>query len=1499
MDDTKGDRMTRRTRILQIQLKAIVLMLVCAMIVPAVQSQAQAAPSADDTISVVAGTGINGGGNLLDNPNGVAVDGDGNVYIADTNNHRVRKVAPDGTISTIAGNGTAGYLGDGGPATAAELNYPNGVAVDGSGNVYIADSWNGRVRKVAALDGTISTVAGTDAAGNPDDGVVATSTSLMTPDGVAVDDDGNVYIADSGSSRIWKVFANGSISTVAAGPLLNPAGVAVDVDENLYIADSANNRILKVTPNGTISTLTDQVSNPKGVAVDDDGNVYIADTLNHQIQKVTPDSTISTVAGTGTKIYWDENCTAIEAQLHSPAGVAVDHIGNMYIADTSNHVVARVGDNPHLIGLSLSSGTLSPAFSTDTTAYTATVNEDSITMTPTLSISNATVIVNGTEVASGSESDAINLNEGNNTITVVVTAQDGTTKTYTVTVTRAEGASNNADLSGLTLSQGTLAPAFDWDTTSYTAEVGYAVTSLTVTPTTADSNARVTVNGTEVNSGSQSSSINLSESGSTITVVVTAQDGTTKTYTVTVTKAASNNADLSGLSLSIGTVSPSFSASTTSYTVNVDNEITSLTVTPTVADSSARVTVNGQTVTSGSASSSIHLSEGSNTIPIEVTARDGTTKKTYSVTVKVAPVTYYISTVAGTGTGDPIDLGDHGDGGPAVSAQVLPGGVAVDGSGNVYAADLQVNRIRKIKPDGIISSVETGTFNYVETHFMITPYGVAVDGSGNLYIVDGNQIRKVTLNGTPNETISTVAGSGVGGYSGDGGPAVTANLFGPTHVVVDGSGNLYIADTNNSRIRKVATNGTISTVAGTGVNGYSGDGGPAVSAQLYDPTGVAVDGSGNLYIADSANNRIRKVATDGTISTVAGIGSFNNYGYSGDGGPAVSAQLNDPIGVAVDGSGNLYIADSANNRIRKVTPDGTIRTVAGKDTGGYSGDGGSAVSAQLSWPFGVAVDGSGNLYIADTRNLRIRKLTRASSQTADSGAPIQVTPSTPVSIVVPTGVTDAKVAVTTTTVGSNKEATLPFIDVQATTSLGNVSVAIPQGTKITAPASWDGTIKLPVVQINSSVSVNNANVNAVIEVGSSDVSLTFDHAVRLLIPNMGGKSAGYVRNGVFTPITNTISADTQAAADRELAAGGDAKITVGSDLVIWTKHFTQFAAYTPVIPQTGSGGDSGAPANVYTLGALASAEFTLNGIKFSIPEGAADKSIQVTVDKVADISSLPQDASLRLLGDVYEVKKNSNGDFLKPVTIALPFDKSKVDFNKNEVAVYWLNEQTNKWVELDNTQVDQAGGTVSGTITHFTKFSVFASERKQIPSPSASETNLTDIKGHWAEASIRELIQSGAISGYPDQTFKPNNKITRAEFVSILVKAFKLKAPDSKTFADTTDHWAKDSIGSTAALGIATGDGEGNFRPDDPITREEMALIIVRALKLNASAKFVSFKDNSAVSGWAIEAVAAAADKGLLSGYEDGTIRAKANTTRAEAVAVIVRAMLLMKEVIE
>jgi sugar lactone lactonase YvrE len=329
-----------------------------------------------------------------------------------------------------------------------------------------------------------------------------------------------------------------------------------------------------------------------------------------------------------------------------------------------------------------------------------------------------------------------------------------------------------------------------------------------------------------------------------------------------------------------------------------------------------------------------------------------------------------IDTIAGNGI-----AGYSGNGGPATNAELnYPTGVAISPTGTIYIADFYNSYVRQVNVDGIITIFAGASYNLYSgdggpatSADLYNPFAVVVSATGEVYIADAynNVIRVVYTNGI----IDTFAGNGTAGYSGNGGPAISAQLNRPSEVTVSSTGEIYIADTNNNVIRVVSTNGIIDTFAGNGFAGYSGNGGPAIKAQLNFPYGVAVSSSGEVYIADTSNNVIRLVSTNGIIDTFAGNGIA---GYSGNGGPAIKAQLNLPYGVAISSSGEVYIADTFNNVIRIVYTNGNIDNFAGNGTAGYSGNGGPAISALLHVPSKVAVSPTGEVYIGDTNNNVIR-----------------------------------------------------------------------------------------------------------------------------------------------------------------------------------------------------------------------------------------------------------------------------------------------------------------------------------------------------------------------------------------------------------------------------------------------------------------------------------------------------------------------------------------------
>jgi hypothetical protein len=697
-------------------------------------------------------------------PRGTAVDAAGNLVLTDSQVNRIQVVAAStgtfygqamtaGDIYTIAGTGRSGFSGDGGPATKAKLAEPAGLALDAAGNVVFADTFNNRIRVIAASTGTfygtamtagdIYTVAGGGTSG-PGDGGPATSARLYQPNGLAVDGAGNLVLSDPGFSCCAKAANRVRVVADDTGTFYGQAMTAGDI---YTIAGKGRGGFSGDGGPGTSAKL----HNPLGVAIDAAGNALIADTNNRRIRVVAATTgtfygqamttgDIYTIAGDGHHGSTGDGGPATSAGLSSPVAVTADAAGDVLIADSGRVRIVAAGTG---------------------TAYGQPMTTGDI----------YTIGGNGSGAFSGDGGPA--------------------TKARILT----------ASTSGVAVDA-----------------AGNLVMSDTF-------NERIRV--------------------------VAATTGT----------------------------------------------------------------FYGQAMTAGD-----------------------------------------IYTVAGSG-----GRGFSGDGGPAINAKFyVPGGVAVDAAGNLLIADQRNNRVRVVAD-------HTGTF-----------YGQAMT-AGDIY---------------------TVAGDGTLGSSGDGGPATSAELAYPAGETVDAAGNLLIADTNNGLIRVVAastgtfygehmTAGDIYTIAGNGTRGFSGDGGPATSAELNAPSGVSLDAAGNLLIADYDNRRIRVVAahtgtfygqamTAGDIYAVAGGGTSG----LGDGGPATSAKLNGPADVVADAAGNLVIADQQNNRVRVVAAHtgmfyghamtaGDIYTVAGTGIFGFSGDGGPGAQADLSFPSGV-VSADGNLLISDSDNSRIR-----------------------------------------------------------------------------------------------------------------------------------------------------------------------------------------------------------------------------------------------------------------------------------------------------------------------------------------------------------------------------------------------------------------------------------------------------------------------------------------------------------------------------------------------
>ena len=649
---------------------------------------------AEGMISGIAG-GLSAGG--------VTIDSAGNLFVADTFNNVVRKVGTNGMATIVAGNGSAYYAGDGGAATNAGLWYPSAVSVDSHGSLFIADSFNHRIRKVDT-NGVIITVAGNGIGSYAGDSGAATNAELNKPQGVCVDAKGNLFIADAYNGRFRKVDTNGTITTLYSQGVnnLSLVGVVVDNSNNLYVADNYAQQVLKLNTNnppivliaGTNKTsgyagdggaaTNATMNDPLGIAADAVHDMFITDSSNNCIRKVGTNGIISTVAGNGANGFFGDGGLATNANLSHPQGVAVDSLGNLFIADSGNNRIRKV----------------------DTNGYITTVV-------------------------------GRNLNDGDQ--------------------------ATNAGLNS------PYATAFDASGNFYIAEFyGHRIRK-------ADTNGVITTvagNGYPAFSG----------------------DG-----------GAATNASL---------------------------------------HRPGGVAVD--------ASGNLFIADGFNRRVREVDTNGN------------------ISTVAGTGSWG----GGSFYSGAATNARLgRLFGVSVDAFGNLFVLDFDSKGIEEVATNGSITTFgATSSFDSAMAPFTGASVFVADNSANRIFKYPGSHL------------VAGQSGGSNNGFTGDGGLATSALLSHPLGVTADAAGNFFIADTSNYRIRKVDTNGIINTIAGNGVQGFAGDGGAGNNAEFVSPQGLSMDGIGNVYIADTGNNRIRKLAyvdyadqPSFTVTNVSSVGVSNSY----------------------------------------------------------------------------------------------------------------------------------------------------------------------------------------------------------------------------------------------------------------------------------------------------------------------------------------------------------------------------------------------------------------------------------------------------------------------------------------------------------------------------------------------------------------------------------------------------------------------------------------------
>ena len=834
------------------------------------------------------------------------------------------------------------------------------------------------------------------------------------PFGMAVDSAGNVYVADTSNDEIREITPSGVVTTLAgcAGQygssdgtgstarFAYPDGVAVDSTGNVYVADHADDEIRKITPSGVVTTLAGSAwqpgssdgtgsaarfAYPVGVALDSTDNVYVADSYDNEIRKISPSGVVTTLAGSVGHSGSSDGIGSA-ARFDLPYGVAVDSAGNVYVADADNDEIREITPSGVVTTLAGSAGQTGSSNGTGNAARFYAPYGVAVDIAGNVYVADA----NNNEIRRIADSAGLVSGDTPAFTETFDTRNAGTGKTLTVAGSVNDGnGGSNYTVTFVADTTGQITPRAIRVTAATSNKVYDGTTSPTATPTITSGSL---VSGDTAAFAETFDTRNVG-TGKTLTAAGSVNDGNGgSNYTVTLVAATAGSVTARPITVTAATSTKTYDGSA-SATVNPTITSGSLAAGDAAAFTETFDTRNVGTAKTLTAAGSVNDGNGGSNYAVTLVSTNTTGQITpRAITVTAASATkVYDGTATSTVTPAVTDVvttlagfaqTGSSDGTGSAAKFWGPEAVAVDSAGYVYVADVLNQEIRKISPSGVVTTLagsagQAGSSDGTGSAARFDdPEGVAVDSSGNVYVAD--ELNEEVRKISPSGVVTTLAGS-AGQTGSSNGTGSAARFYQPAGVAVDSAGNIYVADLSNDEIREITPSGVVTTLAGSaGQTGSSNGTGSA--ARFDDPEGVAVDNAGNVYVADYVNAEIRQINPSGIVTTLAG--SAEQYGSSNGTGSA--ARFNGATGVAVDSAGNVYVADTWNDEIRKISPSGVVATLAGSPSQlGFADGTGSAAS--FFSPSSVAVDSEGNVCVADGENDEIRSVSPSGVVTTLAG----------------------------------------------------------------------------------------------------------------------------------------------------------------------------------------------------------------------------------------------------------------------------------------------------------------------------------------------------------------------------------------------------------------------------------------------------------------------------------------------------------------------------------